>query len=79
MNVPRSAVPTPPYRDRLAPLQTVLAWSIRATAFWLAIVLPFLYLPLLLGGLDTQAEQLAFVGLLVLNVVALVAGHEYRR
>lgn len=79
MDVPRSSVPTPPNRDALAPLGGVLTWSIRATAFWLAIVLPFLYLPLSLGGLDGRPERVAFVGLLVLNVVALVVGHEYRR
>lgn len=79
MVVPHSSVPTPPNRQALALLGSVLAWSIRATAFWLAVVLPFLHLPLLLGGLDGNAEQLVFAGLLALNVVALVVGHEYRQ
>lgn len=80
-------VPTlPPVRNPaastenwLANVQQTLGWLVRATAFWLAIALPFLYLPLVLGGLAGRAELLAFAGLVVLNLVALVIGHGYRR
>ena len=48
----------------------------RFVAFWAAVALPFLYVPLLFGGL--QGEQLAaFVGLLGAHLLALVAGHGY--
>ena len=50
---------------------------LQATAFWSAVAMPFLYVPLLVGGL-TSGETVTFVGLLVLNVVALVLGHGHR-
>lgn len=55
-----------------------IAHVLRALAFWTAVVLPFLYLPLLLEGLTGQ-EWIALGGLLAMNVVALVVGHEYAR
>ena len=50
---------------------------VRVVAFWTAVVLPFLYLPLLFGGLE--GDVTLFGGLLVLNAVALLLGHDYRR
>jgi hypothetical protein len=44
-------------------------------AFWAAVVLPFLYLPLLATGLETETQTVAFVVLLACNVVVLVVGH----
>ena len=49
---------------------------VRGAAFWLAALLPFSYLPLL------GSASLSFAGftkLLVLNVVAVLVGHGYRR
>lgn len=46
-------------------------------AFWLAIVLPFVHLPLLLAGVDTPGRLGAFFGLLSLNVVCLAVGHHH--
>ncbi|MDG5775997.1 hypothetical protein VB773_14450 [Haloarculaceae archaeon H-GB2-1] len=47
-------------------------------AFWSAIALPFLHLPLLfVTGLSTSTEAGAFVALLVLNVVSVFLGHSY--
>jgi len=43
-------------------------------AFWSAIGLPFLSVPLLLSGLGSAGETMAFLALLVANVLALVAG-----
>ena len=40
------------------------------------MALPFLYVPLLVGGLDGQ-QTTVFVALLLMNAVALVLGHEY--
>ena len=50
---------------------------VRVVAFWTAVILPFLYLPLLFGGLEGDATL--FAGLLVLNAVTLLLGHDYRR
>lgn len=50
---------------------------VRVTAFWLAVVLPFLYLPLLFSGLGSQSEAVGFGGLLVTHVVALSLGHSH--
>lgn len=46
-------------------------------SFWLAIALPFVHLPLLAQGLDSQLVSIAFFTLLALNVVALYIGHGY--
>ncbi len=47
-------------------------------SFWAAIALPFGYLPLLYRGtLSSSAE--VFVPLFVLNLIAIVVGHGYKR
>jgi len=56
----------------------VVVAPLRFLAFWAAVALPFLYLPLLVGGLDGQ-QVTVFVALLLANAVALVIGHEYRQ
>ena len=68
-------LPSLPGRSVTAPRSLVS--SIRATAFWVAVVLPFLYLPLLLTGLDGGATTTAFVALLLANVFALLVGHSH--
>lgn len=57
-----------------------LRTPIVAVSFWLAVTLPFMYVPLLfVTGLSTTTEQLAFVALLLANVVTLLVGHSYHR
>ncbi|MGQ4554840.1 hypothetical protein [Halobellus sp. GM3] len=61
-------------------LQTPLAFlapPLRFVAFWAAVTLPFLYLPLLAGGLE-GGETLVFGALLAANALTLVLGHGYR-
>jgi len=58
-----------------ASLRKTLLWPLYRFAFWAAVVLPFLYLPLLATGLETETQTVAFVVLLACNVVALVVGH----
>lgn len=53
--------------------------GIQAIAFWSAIALPFLYIPLLFSGLTSTAQILAFVALVALNIAALYFGHRYRQ
>lgn len=56
----------------------LVAAPLRFVAFWAAIALPFLYLPLFFSGLDGQ-ETLVFGLLLAANAVALVVGHGHRQ
>jgi len=50
--------------------------TVRGMSFWAAILLPLVYLPLLSGGLGSQAGPLV-IGLLAANVIALVIGHNH--
>ncbi|SEL49172.1 hypothetical protein SAMN04488691_10589 [Haloferax larsenii] len=78
-------------RERLAQVWDVLANAqhnntgvklvaapLRFVGFWTAVALPFLYLPLLHGGLESN-ELSVFVALVAVNAVALVVGHNYGR
>ncbi|RXK51592.1 hypothetical protein [Halorientalis pallida] len=69
--------PVSDLRPALAQYGTGLKAGVTGLAFWSAIVLPFLYLPLLAYGLRSSSIVGAFVGLLALNVVAAVIGHRY--
>jgi hypothetical protein len=56
----------------------LIAYPVQFAAFWLAVALPFLYGPLLYGGV--QGEQATLLGsLLALNAAALVVGHGHSR
>lgn len=48
-------------------------------AFWAAVALPFVHLPLLARGLGDPDAVLAFGLLLGCNVVALYVGHDHNR
>jgi hypothetical protein len=48
-----------------------------AVAFWAAIGLPFLYLPLFVTGPDTTAGWTASIGLVAAHVVALYLGRSH--
>lgn len=58
---------------------TGLKSGVSSVAFWTAIVLPFLHLPLLATGLDRAPYTTAFAALVVLNVVAVVLGQPHNR
>lgn len=49
-----------------------------ALAFWAAIVLPALYLPLLFAGIEELRGLVVFLALFALHVLALVAGRGHR-
>lgn len=49
----------------------VVSRVVERVAFWLVVGVPFLYLPLLATGLDSSTTIGAFLGLLVVNVLAL--------
>lgn len=50
---------------------------VEAVAFWTAVVLPVIYLPLLFTGLGAQSQRIIFASLVVLNAVMIVLGHRY--
>ncbi|AGN00374.1 hypothetical protein L593_02115 [Salinarchaeum sp. Harcht-Bsk1] len=50
---------------------------LRAIAFWCAAMLPFVYVPLLLFGLDTRRRAGAFGLLVFAHVVTLVVGRSH--
>lgn len=54
-----------------------LVAPVQGIAFWTAIALPFLYVPLLANGLQSSAARTAFGVLVLANVVALLVGHSY--
>jgi len=64
--------------DETVPGTSVLG-PVRGVAFWLAIALPFLYVPLLASGLQSSSVRLAFVALVVCNALALLVGHSHAR
>lgn len=47
--------------------------------FWSAIALPFLYVPLLVTGIESMNQFVAVLVLVAFNVLALFAGHNHRR
>lgn len=61
---------TPEYATLLKPFEVV--------GFWSAVALPFLYVPLVVSGPSTTAEQTALAGLVFAHVLALVLGHRHR-
>jgi hypothetical protein len=69
--------PSTPTNDRSTATGISLPESVRAAAFWSAVLLPFFVLALLVNGLDTTAEYLFFTSLVVANIAALVIGHGY--
>lgn len=51
----------------------------RATAFWSAVALPALYLPMLVVGLQSTTKLVVFSVLLVAHVITLFAGRTHKR
>ena len=52
---------------------------VQGVAFWAAIALPFVQVPIVFSGLNEKSTVVAFIGLLVLNILALYVGHTYHR
>lgn len=65
--------------DLFGPVASIVVSTVRTVAFWIAVALPFLYVPLLLGGGTGANVLLSVAALVVVNVVALVVGHGHRR
>jgi len=56
-----------------------LANPLSAIAFWLAIALPVLYVPLLTTGIDGLGELGLFLSVFALHLLALFGGRSYGR
>jgi hypothetical protein len=56
----------------------LMSGTLKAAAFWAAIVIPATYPVLLYTGLE-GGTGLLFVGLLFANALALALGHDYKR
>lgn len=52
---------------------------VRFLAFWTAIALPFVHVPLLVRGLGDPAVTAVFLGLLAVNLLALYVGHDHNQ
>ncbi|MEF8791178.1 MAG: hypothetical protein V5A61_13725 [Haloarculaceae archaeon] len=70
---------TTAFRSAAARVGSTAVRPVRAVAFWLAVALPFAYLPMLAGGFGSETELLTFGALLAANTVALLVGHDYQR
>jgi len=70
---------TTAFRSTAARVGSTALKPVRALGFWLAVALPFAYLPMLAGGIGTEAEFVTFAALVAANAVALLVGHDHRR
>ena len=68
----------PLVRRAVGGIASGLTASVRAVAFWAAILLPLSYVPLLATGFAGE-HALAFVGLLVVNALGVAVGGDHRR
>lgn len=70
-----------PGADASALLRTAVGYAtapVRFVGFWIAVTVPFAYLPLLYGGLPGPQARV-FAVLLAFNCVGLVVGRGYGR
>lgn len=63
--------------EQVTHLVYALGRALRCVAFWLAVLLPATYLPLIAAGF-VEAAPVAFVGLCAGNGVLFRLGHEHR-
>ncbi|QCS43653.1 hypothetical protein [Natrinema versiforme] len=54
-----------------------LSSSVTAAGFWLGTLLPIVYLPVIVAGIDSMSRLSLFVALLAVHALALVIGHDY--
>lgn len=59
-------------------LLVTLRSRLKQLGFWLSVLLPMTYLPVLFG-LNGKEQPIVLGGLVALNVVCLVASHDYSR
>lgn len=74
-----AAVEALPGGGLAASASRTLGDGIVGIGFWAAVLMPLSYVPVLATGVQTQADGLLLLGLLVSHAVALFAGHGYGR
>ena len=67
-----------PDANPVAQLSTLVRTAVSTVAFWLAVVFPLTYLPLLGDGV-AGGEPLLVVGLLAGHALLLTLGHDHAR
>jgi len=65
--------------SELTAIRETVVVPVQAVAFWVAVILPFLYVPLLATGLGSPGTTEAFFGLLGANALALFIGNAHLR
>ncbi|ELY60507.1 hypothetical protein C491_04395 [Natronococcus amylolyticus DSM 10524] len=54
------------------------AWStVTAIGFWIGTLLPVVYLPVFVAGIDSAQALTLLFGLLAVHALALIVGHGY--
>ncbi|OAQ52650.1 hypothetical protein HTG_10005 [Natrinema mahii] len=51
--------------------------SVTAAGFWLGTLLPIVYVPVIVAGIDSVGRLTMFLGLIAVHALALVVGHDY--
>ncbi len=51
--------------------------AVESIAFWIAVIIPFTYLPILAMDAFLPMKPLIFISLFGTNIIALLAGHNY--
>ncbi|MFB6107031.1 MAG: hypothetical protein ABEJ70_08660 [Halobacteriaceae archaeon] len=77
-NSAHDPAPDAPNRIAFDPV-TFLRRPLETVGFWAAVALPFLYVPLLVAGPETDAERVAVFALIAVHAVALLLGHAHNR
>lgn len=54
-----------------------LGQTVTAIGFWVGTLLPFVYVPVFLTGMNSTSRLALFFALVAINIVALVVGHDY--
>lgn len=67
-----------PARPTLETLRDAVLPPVRAAAFWTAIALPLIYIPMLTTGVVWE-HPFALLALFLLNGFALLVGHGHRQ
>jgi hypothetical protein len=79
MSTPSRSALTEAASDAVStPAPATLLKPLEVAGFWSAVALPFLYVPLVVSGPSTSAEQTALAALVAAHVAALVLGHRHR-
>ncbi|AEH38223.1 hypothetical protein [Halopiger xanaduensis] len=58
-------------------MPTHLGSVVSALGFWVGALFPIAYLPVFVAGIDSPGRLSLFLGLVTINVLALVVGHDY--